>query len=57
MKSTKCLNCGLVMLANSPSCKSCGASLPTSDAVIPTMSDQPERRVQRQMNAYQVWQR
>ena len=54
MKSIKCLKCGFVLLAGSPSCKSCGAALPASDAVDPTMSDRPERRAQNQTNAYQL---
>ena len=52
MKSIKCLKCGFVLLATSPSCKSCGAALPTSDPH--TMIGQPERRAQSQTNAYQL---
>jgi Ankyrin repeats (3 copies) len=54
MKSIKCPKCGLVLLANSPSCKRCDASLPNGNEVISTMNHQPERRAQIQMNAYQV---
>ena len=52
MKSVKCPKCGFVLLANSPSCKSCGAPLPSTRAA--TMSDRPERRAQKRMDAYHV---